>query len=657
MFRFSVMPALLLVCGQFVGPGSVMAAAPSEQILPATTKAYISIPDLDELRDNWNRTQLGKMFQDPIMKPFLDDLQRQANGWLDENGVRFGVTVDDLKNVAGGEVCVAALQPGGEKSAHAAVLMVDGTGHEAQIVALLAKIHANQTAKGATRTQREAGDATIYIYKRTVKRERPEVYTVCYCAYQAHLLASDDPDVLASIMETKAGSPGTLITLPAFKEVMTRCTQRSGNVVPHIRWFVEPLGAAETLRAARGGRKRRGVDMLKVLPREGFDAIKGFGGVVSLAVDKDEILHRTLVYAPPTEPAPDDPNRKQYRAAARMLDFGEAQALSPPAWVPPDLASCLVFTWKTREAFYHAETLVDAVAAEPGIFQDVLDGTLTDPNGPQVDIRSDVAAHLASPVLLITDCKLPITPTSQRIAVAIPYDDPRPAVRREFAARDVNNDGKLEEEEEPKERRLCFRRMVKILFKNKAGGLSQKEYEWARRMNATLYLALKNDPDAKWKKVGDHILWDLGGDDPWAICAMHNHLIGSRNIDILEDLAENDGGPLDKTDDYQQVSQALQRLGGQQDNFRYFTRTEKSYHADYELLRQGKMPLSQSLIGSFLNKLLGTGEKNVLRKQTLDASKLPAFDDVRKYFGPAGFYARTEPDGDGWFVVGTLLRK
>ncbi len=657
MLRLSALSALLLVCGQFFDPGAALAVNPSDQILPATTKAYVSIPDLDALRDNWNKTQLGELFQDPVMKPFLDDLQRQMNGWLDEGGVKLGVTLEDLTDVAGGEVCIAGLQPGGAKSAHAAVLMVDATGHSAKATALMAKIARNQIAKGAVKSSRQAGTATIHVYKRTVKRDPPEVYTACYCIHQDQLLAADDPDVLAAILATKAGAAGTLVTLPAFHEVMTRCKKRSGAVVPHIRWFVEPFGAVETLRAARGGKRRRGVDMLKVLRKEGFDAVQGFGGVVSLAVGEDEILHRTLIYAPPPAAGTDDANQGEYQASARMLDFGDGEGLAPPAWVPEDLASCLVFTWKTREAFYHSETLVDAAADAKGVFQDVLDGILSDPNGPRVDVRSDAVAHMASPILMISDCQVPITPESQRIAVAIPFDDPEPSVKLDFAARDADGDQKITEKEEPKERRLCFRRLLRHFDEDKDGGLSLTEYVRARSIESTLRMAFENDPAARMVKVGEHVIWEMTEEDPWAICAVHSHWVGSQSVDFLKELLRKTDGSLSNTDDYRQVIAALKRLDAQQDNFRYFTRTEKSYHADYELLRQGKMPLSKSLMGSFLNRLLGTGERKVLRKQNLDASKLPEYQAVREFFGPAGFYARSEPNGDGWFVVGTLQRK
>ena len=45
-----------------------------------------------------------------------------------------------------------------------------------------------------------------------------------------------------------------------------------------MRWFIDPLRYAETMRAASGGKKKRGTDILKVLRNQGFDAIEGVGG-------------------------------------------------------------------------------------------------------------------------------------------------------------------------------------------------------------------------------------------------------------------------------------------------------------------------------------------------------------------------------------------
>jgi hypothetical protein len=45
----------------------------------------------------------------------------------------------------------------------------------------------------------------------------------------------------------------------------------------------------------------------------------------------------------------------------------------------------------------------------------------------------------------------------------------------------------------------------------------------------------------------------------------------------------------------------------------------------------------------------------MLREQSIDGSKLPDFQAVRRYLGPAGLFSRSEDDG--WFMTGVLLNK
>jgi hypothetical protein len=89
-----------------------------------------------------------------------------------------------------------------------------------------------------------------------------------------------------------------------------------------------------------------------------------------------------------------------------------------------------------------------------------------------------------------------------------------------------------------------------------------------------------------------------------------------------------------------------------------FVRTDEAFRPTYELIRQGRMPESESMFGKFLNRMLTTEvekEEGVLRKQKLDGSDLPSFEAVRRYFGPAGRVLKSEPDG--WVLTGTVLHK
>ncbi len=142
-----------------------------------------------------------------------------------------------------------------------------------------------------------------------------------------------------------------------------------------------------------------------------------------------------------------------------------------------------------------------------------------------------------------------------------------------------------------------------------------------------------------------------------ALTVAHGHLIVASHVDFIVDLLKRPLGSDVLTDaaDYQQIQDALSKIGAGSNSFRFFTRTDEAYRPTYELIRQGKMPEAKTVLGKVLNQILGPDEKGILREQQIDGAKMPEFDAVRRYLGPAGVYVRSEDDG--WFVAGCLLSK
>ena len=65
------------------------------------------------------------------------------------------------------------------------------------------------------------------------------------------------------------------------------------------------------------------------------------------------------------------------------------------------------------------------------------------------------------------------------------------------------------------------------------------------------------------------------------------------------------------------------------------------------------MPEAETLLGRMLNALFPV-KKGETREQQIDGTKLPEFEAVRKYFGPAGAHA--SPDDDGWIITGAIIK-
>ena len=82
-----------------------------DTLLPKTTVGFVSATNSIRLTEQWNKTQLGKLMADPVMKPFEEDLRAQMQAQWSTLADRLGIHLDDLRGVATGEASLALLEP------------------------------------------------------------------------------------------------------------------------------------------------------------------------------------------------------------------------------------------------------------------------------------------------------------------------------------------------------------------------------------------------------------------------------------------------------------------------------------------------------------------------------------------------------------------
>lgn len=618
-------------------PCSLLSAAPpAATLLPASTKSYLSIPDYEQAKANFEETQLGKLLQDEAMEPFMEDLKQQIQAKLVAGGIQLGIELRDLQGVYGGEICVAAIKPRDEPS-DAVALLVDVTGKLDPAQALIRKITAHQIEKGAQQTEVKIAGRTVKRFQFPLEAGQMVADQALYIIHQDLLIASDDPTIIAYILNGLAQAPAdSLAQHPGFVAVKERVDSHAAEASYDFRWWVEPLGYAEVARSAAGGRRRRGKDYLALMRNQGFDAIQGIGGTVRFSAgkaednDRREMEHRSYVFAPADPKAAEG---ERFRLGARVLDFPNVDTFDPPSWVPSNLATYLNFRWKMKEAFFHSESIVNDYADDE-IFYELIDSLKVDPAGPRVDIVEEIINHLGEEVILLTDHELPIHPQSERRLIAVKLEDPA-------------------------------------------------------RVKTAVDRVLRNDPNARPHKIGEHDAWEIseeedeiptlmivgpGYPDPVAqnqpaenqvnipnaaVSVAGEWLYFANNMDLLETvLTPKDDAEdlLENSDDFKRVATHLEQLGAGTDSFRQFARSDKAVRVTYELMRQNKMPEAESLLGRMLTELWTDGEEGAARRdQEIDASKLPPFEAIENYLGPAGLYSRSEENG--WLIVGGTLAK
>lgn len=613
------------------------AVQPSEKLLPSTVKGYVSCPSLQTLHTKFEKTQLGQLVNDPAMAEFVEDFRGQVRERLDKAGVKLGIKWEDLEGVDSGEIALAVLQPNpADKQSHATVLIVDITGKDAEAQQLLTKIDTNLAARNAVKSTQKVGETAITTLTMAPKAGETEATTVFHFVQQDQLVITDHHATATGILGRFGGeAKDALSDVPSYTQIIKKTTSADAAVSSQLKWFIDPFGYAEVSRAISGGPKRRGRDMLKTLASQGFSAIQGVGGQVLFATESEELLHHTYIYAPAVVRKPEDKSQDKYNLAMRMLDFPNHESLTPQSWVPPGACSYMTFNWKLQDAFKHSETLVDAIFGDPGTFKEMLQGLKQDPDGPQVDVQKDLVQYLGERVSIISDVHLPITTKSERMLVAI----------------EISNSE-------------AVAKTVAKAFKSDPQA-KQREFEGLEIWEIINQQSIENEPqltiegeDAGFVAVEEPAMSEA--DKPllpnMAITVFRGHLIVGTHVDFVEEVIKNAEGERHIIDqaDFQLITKALDRLDGKTNSFRFFTRTDEAYRATYELLRQGKLPEAETMFARLLNAVMGPEEEGEVRKQEIDGSKLPEFQSVQKYLGPAGFFIRSEDDG--WMITGCVLK-
>ncbi|MBN2475917.1 MAG: hypothetical protein JXB62_14995 [Pirellulales bacterium] len=688
------------------------AAQPAENLFPETTKGFLAVASVPSLIEHWNQTQLGRLMADPVMEPFADDLRQQYESRWTGVRRRLGLTLDDLKDVPSGEIGIGVVLAAPDRAAVA--LVMDVTGNLPKAQALLEKVAENLIARGAKQDTGTVAEGTQPVVHFDVPPP-PEIegaknQQVYYLLTDQLLVASTDLNVLRGILARAAGTPrSSLATLPDFQVAMGRCSQDAGGAIPQIRWFIHPLGYAEAIRAATPPQQRRkGKPVVEILQNQGLAAVRSAAGFVSLASEGYEMVHRTFVYVPPP-----------YKNAMKMLAFPAGSDFKPQPWVPRDVATYTTFYCDVLVAFDNFGPLFDEVfggeeymfrvAAEcqqdlekgtvpqaigeqldklrmtlspqaavatrqagsvweitdqdaiyvvrkraadlraylqyTGIWAEVLDGMKTQEDGPKIDLRAELIRHLGRRITVISDYELPITTTSERLLYAIETAD-------------------------------------------------------EQKVALAIEKTMKTEPTAKRREIDGHVVWEIieeahldvpevrvgaipslmpdeSGDEddsetpkePFrllphaAVTVANGHLFIASHLEFLTKVLRLSAQreTLANNIDYRMVDDAVGQLSIAGQCGRSFSRTDEEYRPTYELIRQGRMPESETLLGRVLNRIFGEGRGDV-RNQRIDGSKLPAYDAVRRFLGPAGMVVASESDqttGEpkGWFFKGFTLSK
>jgi hypothetical protein len=465
--------------------------------------------------------------------------------------------------------------------------------------------------------------------------------------------------------------------------------------------------------------RRKGRPLLEILRNQGFGAIQGMGGFVDFHVtDEYQLVHRTAVYAPRSDQFQKSmkmlvfPNETEFepqrwvpRDVATYATFYvdilnafdnlgplfndvlggreflfdaslECQKDLDKGVLPeefrrkfkeldPTVDPKLVITardadntWELKgkdektgkEQTYvvkkvlKEEDAVLKVYGEVDSWGEVLEGLedkqKKDNTSPRINLRAELIAHLGKRVTVITayDEKAPIT-ASERLLFAIETtnaDAVRAAMEKTMQ---TNTDVKQHKFEE---------HLIWEMIEQEQTGPAELP---------TLVVPSLTGEEDQGPQPGEEETKDVRLLPHAAVAIAHGHLFVASHLDFLQKVLapKEPRAMLGANVDCQLVQAAVDQLGPGQRCAWSFSRTDEEYRPTYELIRQGKMPQSETMLARVLNAMFSTGKKGEFRHQKIDGTQMPDYDVVRRYLGAAGMVVSSEPDG--WFFKGFALKK
>ncbi len=597
---------LFLSAGMFAQTVFSEEAADEDQILvtadlllPQSTCAYVSIRDIDALRESWKKTALGQLQERRDMEAFFKSIEEQIALRFSSVEDMLGLTLHDVCEIASSEVSGALLQLDAERYGFAVVINVGDKRYETQ--AVLSKIAKQVAGNGGSHQKNKVRDAEIHILNIAAKDgSRHKAY---YVLTGELLLISDKPEIVKDILtrlNTLTNRPGE--ALNSFSE-MESYLEILGNTIiddqlPDIIWYCDPMRYAQVARQIRiknDPEHAKSKDYARLCANAGFDGLEALGGVITFRHGNYDATQRIFLSIP-NEP----------KGALKMLSFDPNGDKNLPSWIPEDCGQVQIYNLNVLDVFDNLGPLVNQFFGEGGdsVWEDVLDGFKNDPYGPKIDLREDIISLLENKVVYAVHNRDAKALDGERRLIAIPVKD------------------------------------ADTLQKNLASLLNEEPS----------FETLENDGDIRWKYVNegqnegrDASSKVQGNRFPEMTITVWNGylLIASEPdfIDFFMNAEQTKAASLSELPVYKKIIDELTAMAGEEKILSLrFVNNAKAREHTYEMIKAGTLLESAATYSSVFGNLARKKEDDKNGKFKIDTSEMPEFNEIREYFLPSGGY-------------------
>ena len=352
--RFIVCAAITALLANFTSVADAK-HAPATKLLPKQTVLYVSVPDTTNFVEKFKETALGRMSEDPQLKPIVKDLYGSVAAAMTQVEEEVGLSLDNLLSLPQGELTLALTVP--TEGPMAVVLLLDVGEQMPAMQKLLDRGLQVAQERGATKSEETIHETEVHILQPEGRQNRQ----IMYFQKEGSLVIGSNKEVMSSILEFwKEGQEEALRNNQEFSAIMNRC-RGSKTERPQMTWFIDPLNLAKTALENNAGAQVA----LALFPVLGLDGLKGVGGSMTFATSQfDSVVHTHLLL--------DNP-----RAGVIELLAMKSGDTKPETWVSEDVTNYTTFHWSVEETYQKLASLVDSFQGE-GAFSSQVQNRLDD---------------------------------------------------------------------------------------------------------------------------------------------------------------------------------------------------------------------------------------------------------------------------------------
>lgn len=613
----SLTTALIPGAGRLSAAENDAAIPVAPRLLPSDALLFVGVDDAERLREDFAGSSLGRMLQDPKVRPFASDLFAVGAELFQRVGDELGVSLEELLAIPHGQVAVAMLpirlpedddenrgsgRPRDESSeairerierqrrrgnGFAAVLMIDAGENIDRLMMVVERLEELMTERDRVRREERVGDTTLVRILPPREGRSP----IEYFRRGSNLVVGVGHRSAWNVLERwqKTADEQSLADSANFAAVMGPSVTAE-ETAPQITFYGDPYKIIERL-IKRGG--AAGL-IWPIVEDLGLGKIRGVGGSVFRGGETfDDLSHLHVLIDTPRD------------GFFGVLRPGSGDTV-PPDWVPSDVASYTTLHWRFDATVDNLEKIIDRFQGEGEFQRGPIDGLK---RRFDVDLREDLIANLTGRYVGVRWNEPPARINSQTQAMALEVTD---AAKMEevFAKARAKRPGDFKEEA--------------------IGGRSAFVFPIRGRVNS---------PNIRTPEPSVMLL------GKWFVYC------DSRQL--LERLIRAESGAIPRLveePDYALISSELgAKLGGTSPFFISFVRGSEIIRPFYEMARSEETR----------RFVRAAGESNPVAKrfdELLRRNELPPYEELKKYFAPGGMFGYDTPGGIhlGWFTLRPL---